>query len=315
LLTFSRGIEGKHALVQLKPLIREMQTILRQTLPKTIQVQTDIASDLWPLAGDVTQLHQVLLNLCINARDAMPHGGILTIKASNQMLDEHFAAMRVEARAGPYVRLCVIDTGTGMPPEVRERIFDPFFTTKPPEKGTGLGLSTVQGIVKSHEGFISVTSEVGKGSEFQIYLPARPSDVPSTEREVASTLPSGRGELILVADDEEAVRVLSKKTLEAFGYQVLTASDGAQAVAVCAQRAGKIDLLLTDVAMPIMDGTATIRAVRTLDPKLKIIAWSGFDAEGRSTQPEPFGANAFIQKPFTAERLLTAIRLVLDSPE
>ena len=242
----------------------------------------------------------------------MPQGGNLIIRASNLMIDKPLSSMSIDAKTGPYVILTVTDTGTGMPSDVLERIFDPFFTTKPLDRATGLGLSTVQGIVKSHGGFISVYSEVGKGSEFRIHLPARPAEAPGPEKDTAETLPSGKGETILIVDDEEAVRVLSKKTLEAFGYQVLTAGDGVQAVATCARQMGKIDLMITDLAMPIMDGVATIRAIRTLDPRIKIIASSGLDADGKSTQSEPAGANAFIQKPFTAASVLKLIREVLE---
>ena len=310
-LTFSRGLSGKHVAVNAKHLIREIEGIMRQTFPKNIRIRTECAGDLWLALGDATQLHQVLLNLTVNARDAMPHGGNLTIKATNFMIDEHFASMSMDAKAGPHILLSVGDTGTGMPPEVRERIFDPFFTTKPLDKGTGLGLSTVRGIVKSHGGFISVYSEVGRGSEFRVFLPAqcRPSsEAVSTEHR---ELPLGKGELVLVVDDEEAIRVLTQRTLEAFNYKVLTASNGAEAMAVCAREGQKIELMITDIAMPIMDGTTLIMAARSLIPDLKIILASGL---GDAPQKEANGkSSGFIHKPFTAEDLLKTIHASIDS--
>ena len=311
-LTFSRGLEGKRCEVQLRHLIKEMENIIKQTFPKSVQLRTVIARDLWTVVGDGTQLHQVVLNLCVNARDAMPHGGSLSINTENAMLDEQFAGMNPEAKAGPYVIISVADSGSGIPPDVQERIFDPFFTTKPLGQGTGLGLSTVQGIVKGHGGFISLNSAMGKGSAFKVYLPANPAGRKIDPESELTLLPTGKAELILVVDDEASVRSITQQTLELFGYEVLSASDGAQAVAACAQNIGRIKLMLTDMMMPIMDGAATIRAVRTLDPGIKIIAVSGNPLERRSTDTTQFHANAVLQKPYPAERLLKLIRETLD---
>ena len=257
-------------------------------------------------------MHQVLLNLCVNARDAMPQGGTLSVNARNLALDEHFAATNSEAKPGPYVMISVTDTGAGIPPAVRERIFEPFFTTKPLGQGTGLGLSTVQGIVKGHGGFVSLDSEVSKGTEFRVYLPAKPAGKEAAPEAERSPMPVGKGEWILVVDDEASIRSIAQQTLELFGYHVVTANDGAQAVSVCAQNIGKIKLMLTDMMMPIMDGAATIRAVRTLDPKVKIIAASGNTMETSGAVATQFRANAVLQKPFSAEHLLKLVRKVLD---
>jgi two-component system cell cycle sensor histidine kinase/response regulator CckA len=312
-LTFSRGLEGRRAEVQVKHLVKEMQKIIQQTFPKSIQLRTEIGKDLWTLTADATQLHQVLLNLCVNARDAMPHGGKLSIQAENLRLDEQFARMNPEARAGPHVVLSVTDTGTGIPPGIRERIFDPFFTTKALGQGTGLGLSTVRGIVKSHGGFVSVYSEPGKGTAFKVYLP---SNTAALEDRVEAELPSpnrGKGELILVVEDEASVRNIAQQTLEMAGYRVLTAMDGAEGVGVCAKHLGEIQLMLVDMMMPIMDGLATIRAVRTLDPRIKIVSATGLPTEISGTDTEEFRSNAVLHKPYTAERMLKVIREALDS--
>lgn len=310
-LSFARGMEGERVTVQLRHIIKDLVKVLRETLPKSIVVEFDIASDLEVIMGDATQIHQVLMNLCINARDAMPNGGTLKLSAQNADLDENFARMHPEAEPGRYIVLSVSDTGTGMPPEVVNRIFDPFFTTKEVGKGTGLGLSTTISIVKSHRGFIGVYSEVGKGTRFTVYFPAAKSEQGAAETARSLPYPRGSGETVLVVDDEENIREITSATLKKFGYEVLTAADGTEAIAVYAQQ-GKIDLVLTDMAMPFMDGAATIRALRKLAPHLKIIAASGLSTPEQSAEIEALGVNAFLSKPYTAERLLTTIAAVLE---
>jgi len=309
-LTFSRGVEGKKVTVQMALLIAEMKTIVDQTFPKSIQLRTEISKGLLCNTGDATQLHQVLLNLCVNARDAMPQGGTLTITAENFSLDESFARMNPGTVPGPYILLRVADTGTGMSQEIQNRIFDPFFTTKTLDKGTGLGLSTVLGIVKNHQGFMIVHSEIGRGTEFNIYLPAT-LNLAALEFEGRKvSLPVGHGELILVVDDEAGIRSILQQVLEMFGYRVLTANDGVGAVVACAQKKEEIQLMITDMMMPIMDGTSAILAVKSIIPAIKIIAASGLDMPG-GKGPEQIQADAFLHKPYTSERLLTLVGQVL----
>jgi CheY-like chemotaxis protein len=258
--------------------------------------------------GDPTQLHQVLLNLCVNARDAMPQGGTLVISAENRVLDEHYAGLNLEAQPGPYVFLQVEDSGTGIPPELIEKIFDPFFTTKEVGKGTGLGLSTSLAIVRSHGGFFRVYSEVDKGTKFNVYLPAQTEKPAATLEGAATELPRGHGELILVIDDETSVQQITRQTLEAFGYRVVLASDGAEAVAIFAQRSREIAAVLTDMMMPVMDGPATIQVLRKMSPTLPIIAASGLSANAPVTQAASLGVKHFLPKPYTADTLLKVLK-------
>lgn len=313
-LTFARGVQGERIPLQIGHIIKEVAQILKQTFPKAIEIRTTLAHPVWQIMGDATQLHQVLMNLCVNARDAMPHGGTLALEAGNFVIDQSFAAMNVEAKPGPYVVLSVKDTGTGIPPDVLERMFEPFFSTKTLEKGTGLGLSTVRGIVKSHGGFVKVSSEAGQGSEFRVYWPATPSTAPVQPRpDHGSSLPIASGEVILVVDDEEAILNIAKQTLETFGYQVLTASDGAQAIALCVQHR-QIKLMLTDMIMPIMNGFATIKGVRHIAPHIKIIAATGLGLDKDGKGPNLPQVDAFLQKPYTAECLVKTIHQVLKEP-
>jgi CheY-like chemotaxis protein len=263
--------------------------------------------------GDPTQLHQVLLNLAVNARDAMPTGGTLTITVNNAVLDEHYAAMHIEARPGRHVVISVQDTGTGIPPEVRDKIFDPFFTTKAVGKGTGLGLSTSRAIVKSHGGFITVYSEVGRGTTFRVYLPAERAGSEAPTQKAPEAVPRGRGELILVADDEASIRQITGQTLQAFGYRVLLASDGADALALFASRRDEVALVITDLMMPVMDGVATIHALRRLKPDIRVIAASGLSTEAQRFSALNAGACDFLHKPYTAEAALILIARVLNS--
>ncbi|MBO0863242.1 MAG: response regulator [Chloracidobacterium sp.] len=310
-LSFARGVEGENMPLQPARLIKEIIKILTDTMPKNIEITFSIANDLSSVSGDATQLHQVLMNLCVNARDAMPQGGKLRIEAENVEIDEHYARMNVEAKPGKYVSVSVIDTGVGIPEQNLTKIFDPFFTTKEQGKGTGLGLSTVAGIVRSHDGFVNVYSEIGRGARFKVYLPAidvaQAAQAQSSQRD----LPAGHGELILVIDDENAIREVARETLNAFGYRVVIASDGAEAMAVFAAHKDEVKLVITDMMMPYMDGPATIRALRRLDPQLKIIATSGLKAEDKIADAAQLGVKSFLPKPYTAEKLLKTVAAAL----
>ncbi|MDB6037959.1 MAG: hybrid sensor histidine kinase/response regulator [Verrucomicrobiales bacterium] len=310
-LTFARGIEGKHAVVQIRHVMTDIISMAKQTFPKTIEIKQSISKDLWPVNGDSTQLHQVLLNLCVNARDAMPHGGVLTLSASNVFLDEKALQIFLEAKEGPYTTISVVDTGTGIPDHIRERIFDPFFTTKEVGKGTGLGLSTVRSIIKTHNGFLSLESKEGKGTQFTIYLPAEVSGKNELAESTRPIVPAGNGECILVVDDEALIRDIARQVLEAFGYEVLIAQNGAEAVAICAQNNGKIRLLLTDLRMPVMNGAATIEAIRLIAPEIKVIVATAETISDEAKLFMPSSAQAVLQKPFTPDKLLRAIHEVL----
>jgi PAS domain S-box-containing protein len=310
-LSFARGVEGERVALQPKHLIKEIVKILRETLPKSLEISFQIPNDLWIISADATQMHQVLMNLCVNARDAMPEGGSIAIKAENVFVDENYARMHLEAKPGRFVMISVADTGPGMTPEIQSRIFEPFFTTKEMTKGTGLGLSTALTIVKSHGGFINVYSELHKGSQFTLYLPA--VDMPGAADAAAlqTNLPLGHGELVLVVDDEESIREITRGTLETFGYKVLTASDGTEALALYADKKNEIAVVLTDMVMPFMDGSATIRALQRMDPKVRIIAASGLGAGQRAGEGALEGVSVFLNKPYTAEKLLNTLANVL----
>jgi PAS domain S-box-containing protein len=310
-LSFTRGMEGDRTLLQLKHLIREIQQVIRETFPKTIEVNTLIPQNLWTVSGDATQMHQVLMNLCVNARDAMPDGGTLLISGENLLVDENYARMNLDARVGSYVVITVSDTGIGIRPEILDRIFEPFFTTKELGKGTGLGLSTVIGIVKSHGGFINVYSELGRGSQFKIYLPAQDAKEIIEEPEVG--LPPGNGELILVVDDEDSIRDITKTSLESYNYKAITASDGIEAIALYAEHRDEISVVLTDMVMPSMDGITTIRTLRKINPAVKIIAVSGLAFSDKVNTIYDMGVKAFLSKPYTAKQLLETIGTVKTS--
>jgi CheY-like chemotaxis protein len=312
-LSFARGVEGERVALQPKHLIKEIVKILRETLPKSIAITYNLPDDLWIISADATQMHQVLMNLCVNARDAMPEGGSISIQAENVLVDENYARLHIEAKPGRFVLITVSDTGPGMSPQIQSRIFEPFFTTKEMTKGTGLGLSTALTIVKSHGGFINVYSEVDKGSQFALYLPALDAPEPIEMAALRTGLPLGNGELILVVDDEESIREITRATLETFGYKVLTASDGSEAVALYADRRNEIAVVLTDMMMPFMDGPAAIRALQKMNPEVKIIAASGLTAGHKPGEGSLAGVKMFLSKPYTAEKLLKALAEMLKS--
>ncbi len=311
LLTFGRGFDGRRVELQPRMLFHEIRRIIRETFPKNIVLETELPEDLWTVSADPTQLHQVLLNLCLNARDAMGGGGTLSLTAENVVFDEHYAAMNPEAEPGPHVILEVGDTGIGIPPENLEKIFDPFFTTKEPGVGTGLGLSTVHGIVKGHGGFIQVRSRVGEGAVFKVYLPAIPSPLEVQEIPASEDIPMGAGETILVVDDEEAVRETLRHMLENHGYRVILAPDGRQGLVCYTQQRQQVRVLVTDIMMPVMDGTDLIRALRRIDETLPVIAMSGLPEKEVAASEGGIRANAFIMKPFVSEQLLVVLHSML----
>jgi CheY-like chemotaxis protein len=315
ILSFARGVEGRRAEVLIPHFVREIEKIVNDTFLRHIQIQTLLPPGLWTVTGDSTQLHQVLLNLCLNARDAMPNGGLLVVSAENREIDAAFAGLSQNPKAtpGPYVLLEVKDSGTGMPPKVVENIFDPFFTTKEFGKGSGLGLSTALAIVKSHGGFLHVASELGKGTTFQVFIPAQtqvaspPTPPPDVER------PEGNGELILVVDDEDPMRRMTQQILEAFGYRVVLACDGSEAVAIYSLRGTEIAAMITDMTMPVMEGPEAIRILRLMNPMLPIIAASGLATTAYAPRLASLGVEHILSKPYTTPELLKMLQQVLQT--
>ncbi len=309
-LTFTRGGEDGMGLVQVRHLIVELAKMMRETFPHNIRIQTDVPPDLWLVRADATQIYQILMNLCINSRDAMPGGGLLRVEARNLELDPAGAAAQ-NARRGPHVCLTVADNGAGMSAEVRRRIFEPFFTTKEVGKGTGLGLSTVMTLVKAHSGIVEVQSEAGAGTSIEVLLPADRAQIAESAGEMKEA-PDGHGELILVADDESAIREILKNTLEAHNYGVLLAEDGAEALALYATHREKIALVITDLAMPVLDGYATIRALRKINRDVKWIAVSGL-AEPNEREQLPSEGGAVLGKPYSQDKLLITLDNILHT--
>ena len=300
LLSFARGTGDKRKLLQARHILKELDELVQSTFPKSIRVRAVLPAELWPIMANPTLIHQVFLNLCVNARDAMPQGGDLTITAENRTLD-------ADARPGAYLTVEVRDTGSGIPPEMLAQIWEPFFSTK--GKGTGLGLSTVRGIVNQHAGAVTVQTQVGRGTAFTVYLPAA-DGVGGVARPPAVPFARGNGELILVADDEEPVRVVVAQILTTYGYKVITACDGADAIVQFATRAGEVRMLLTEMMMPVLGGSALATALRRLNPSMPIIAMSG--APSHADSPHKEFTQAFLAKPFQAESLLLMVRRTLD---
>ncbi|HEY0863548.1 MAG TPA: PAS domain S-box protein [Lacunisphaera sp.] len=315
LLAFSRGLSGDRVTLQPKHLVHEMVKIMSETFPRNITIAESVPADLWTVEADATQLHQVIMNLCVNARDAMPAGGTLTMEGSNVTLTAGVeTTLDAAARPGPYVLLQVRDTGTGIPPEIINRIFDPFFTTKGVGKGTGLGLSTVVGIIRNHGGFVQVHSEPGKGSQFQVYLPAVGIKELFLPDDPLPELPVGQGEAVLVVDDEEPIREAAGGILLRHGYQVLVAGSGEEAMKVYLDNQGILRLVITDIMMPGMDGLALIRALRALDPSLRIIVSSGLIQGQNTAEFAALDVGGVLAKPFAAAQLLKMVAGVLASP-
>jgi two-component system cell cycle sensor histidine kinase/response regulator CckA len=313
-LSFARGVDGNRVALDLGHIVREVELILRSTFPKNIALRLDVAKNLFLVDADPTQLQQVLMNLCVNARDAMPDGGRLTIWARNTIVDESTATRHQDVKPGPYVEVRVSDDGTGMAREVLDRIFEPFFTTKAVGKGTGLGLSTVLGIVRGHRGLLDVESEVGQGTTFKVFFRAHGEAVSQLPPQKDAEVVAGRGELILLVDDEAPVLTVTAQTLESFGYRTLSAEDGATALAIYAKHGEGIAAVVTDIMMPGMTGLMLSAELQRINPNVLVIAASGVPPDG-ADDPAGLGIKAFLQKPYAAEDLLAVLRSVLPPPE
>ncbi|MCL5099181.1 MAG: PAS domain S-box protein [Candidatus Omnitrophica bacterium] len=313
-LAFARGIGGQRITLQPRYLLGEMVEVIRETFSQAIALETRLSKDLWTIMADPAQIHQALMNLCVNAQEAMPDGGNLTITVENALLDEQSALKIPEAKPGPYVTFVVSDTGSGIAPEIIDSVFDPFFTTKEFGNGAGLGLSTALGIVKDHGGFIQVESRVGQGTEFKVYLPASPAQTPPQDTD-PDPLPKGHGQLILFVDDESCIRDLAQGILQENGYRTILAQDGSEAVEIFSKHRAEIHLVVTDLAMPKMDGAETIRALRKMNPELKFIAASGLRSKRSLSEISNLGVTAFLSKPFTPDLFLETIdKTMRDMP-
>ncbi len=313
LLTFSRGLKGERIPLHLALLVREMYAIMRETFPKNITLHLDLPAGIPPVTGDTTQLHQVLMNLCVNARDALPDGGELTLSLEAVTLDPADAATIPDGRPGRFVVLGVGDTGTGIEPKILDRIFDPFFTTKPVGKGSGLGLSTSLGIVRSHAGFIQVRSAPGQGTLFRIFLPISVTLTAPADNVLlaAPQLPQGHGEQVLVVDDEAHLRHMARKILEGNGYRVLEAQDGAEALRLLESSREPPQVVLTDLLMPHMDGPTLIRQLRQLPAPPRIVAMGGLPPPPEDLRELGLTAGRFLHKPFDTPALLNALHALL----
>jgi PAS domain S-box-containing protein len=311
LLLFSRGGESQRIPVRLDHTVREVKRIIRETFPKDVVVETNWPEDLWPVLADPTQIYQVLLNLCVNARDAMPGGGTLMIGLSNAQMTAEDVVSHPRAKAGPYVVLSVRDTGCGMTAAVRERIFEPFYTTKEVGKGTGLGLSVVFSVVERHGGFIKVQSEVGKGTEFCVGLPALSEPANGQAAHRVQKSPAGGGEMVLLVDDEEAIRGVLRQVLERRGYRVAAVPCGAEALAAFAEQVNAIEVVVTDYSMPGMNGLQLMKMLHERNPRLPIIIVTGVD-QNLGLEDSPM-ANVVqvLKKPFSSDALLKAVAKAL----
>jgi hypothetical protein len=314
ILKFTVGSRSEPAVVELEPLFKEVGNIIRQSFPKTILFKMSFQEHLGAVLGDATQIEQILLNLCVNARDAMPSGGKLQLQAENFFADQEFASRHTGARNGNYVKISISDTGAGIPLPIRKKIFEPFFTTKGPESGTGLGLSTAHGIVQTHGGFLVLETEEGRGTTFEVYLPCfRAAYFQQPEPVKKPALPhiQGTGEFILLVDDEPSVLKVMQRSLEKSGYGVLTAPDGDQGLEIYKKRREDIRVVITDMAMPGMDGPDLIAALHDINPKLKIICTSGLSLPNGAHATRDLGVTATLSKPCNSRAILEAIKSAL----
>lgn len=309
-LSFARGLDGQHVPVDLPALMEEIQPLLTQTFPRSIEMHMHLGDDLWAIRGDATQLHQVIMNLCVNARDALPEGGHIWIKVRNAVLERDYLPAVSDARPGQFVVLTIADNGLGMSPETLAMAFEPFYSTK--EDGNGLGLSTLLGIVKSHQGFVQVESQLKYGTTVKVYLPAvnNMDDSHGTDSNTQARQESHG--LILLVEDEEAYRLTLQTVLEAQGYRVLTARNGEEGLKLYEERNNEIALIITDLMMPVLDGSAFVKAIHSIEEAIPIVAISGGLSEEHIDAGAASRISAFLAKPFDLSRLLDVITEVLS---
>jgi len=311
LLTFSRKVEPKPVPMSLNKQIRQVEKLLRRTILKMIDIRLELGDDDQRINADPALVEQALMNLAVNARDAMPDGGVLTVRTRNISLDEDYCRLHPEWKRGDYVLLSVSDTGQGMDEATLEHIFEPFYTTKELGRGTGLGLAMVYGIVKQHGGYISCESTLGQGTTFKIYLPVIHTEAMPDILPDELDLPRGT-EIILLVDDEEIIRELGQRILRRSGYTVLTAPNGKEALNVYQKEKGNISLVILDLIMPEMGGKLCLEELLKIDPQLKVIIASGYAADGQTKETVEKGAKGFIAKPYNLKEMLQTVRHVLD---
>ncbi|MCE5272838.1 PAS domain S-box protein [bacterium] len=309
LLTFSRKGKPRFAVVNFNDILNESLGFLQRTIGPDCSIDLDLAGDLGQIRADATQMQQVLMNLAINSRDAMPGGGKISFKTANIDIDKRYLSNHLDIEPGNYIQVSVTDTGAGMPPEIQARIFEPFFTTKETGKGTGLGLSVVYGIVKSHRGLINVYSEPGCGTTFRIYLPRTNDQV--EDKSASEVVVKGGTENVLLVDDEQPILQMAASILAEFGYKCCQAASGEEALGIFAEAGSRIDLVISDIGMPNMNGTELMQRLRAVNPKVKIIFSSGYAPQSTREMIE-MGVNGFVAKPYQAKALAQAVRKVLD---
>jgi two-component system, cell cycle sensor histidine kinase and response regulator CckA len=310
LLAFARGGKYHVQVLDLNTLVKEAVELIESTISKNIKLKLDLAKTKLVVEVDGGQIIQTIVNMCINARDAMPEGGVLTINTTNITLDEQFTYKHPGSKVGRYVLLRVSDTGMGMTEETKQRIFEPFFTTKRDKKGTGLGLAMVYGIIKNHNGYIDVESETGLGTTFSIYLPLSTKEL----AEIKNTDEYNKEglETILVAEDEDIMRDLLVEMLDSGGYQVITAENGREALDIYQDRAREIDLVILDMMMPELDGPTAFRQLKKINPEVKVLLSSGYNEDEQSQDILNEGVLGFLQKPYGISDLLDKVRTVMD---
>ncbi|MEM1222601.1 MAG: response regulator, partial [Verrucomicrobiota bacterium] len=312
LLAFERGKRGGNDVIRTTQIERAIQRLSEDTVPENIEIKSDIQTDFWEFRGDTAEIGKVFKYLVENACEAMPDGGVLSINAGNRLFDENYESLAPEAKAGTYVAFVFTDTGSGIDRSVLDRVAEPFFTTKEPSQGFGFGLSSAQAIIKGHQGFMIIESELDKGTSVSVFIPAEisPSKVKGSAPPFAIRR-EGNGKLILVADDELFIRETIKRTLEDRGYDVIITQDGTEALAIYASRIDEIDLVVTNVEMPFMDGPSLCRALFKLKPDVKILVSSGHKQRQKIAEIKECGVEHFLAKPYTADNLADHVHSIV----